>query len=186
MAGARALISRTGYTGEDGFELYVAPRDAAALWAALLEAGRDDGLKPAGLGARDTLRLEAGMALYGHELDDETNAWEAGLAWTVKMDAGDFVGREALLAARAGGPAKKLVGFEVRGRGIAREGGVAFGDGAEIGRVTSGTFSPTLERALGMAYLDPSWAEIGREFEIDVRGRRLPAEVVKLPFYRRP
>jgi aminomethyltransferase len=186
VAGARAIVSRTGYTGEDGFELYVAPQDAAPLWEALLVAGRDDGLKPAGLGARDTLRLEAGMALYGHELDDETNAWEAGLAWTVKMDAGDFIGREALLAARASGPAKKLVGFEIRGRGIAREGGVAFGDGAEIGRVTSGTFSPTLERALGMAYLVPSWAETGRPFEIDVRGRRLPAEVVKLPFYRRP
>ena len=185
VAGARSLISRTGYTGEDGFELYVAPEHAPGLWAALLAAGAGDGLRPAGLGARDTLRLEAGMALYGHELDDETNAWEAGLGWTVKMEAGDFVGREALLAAREAPPRKKLAGFEVRERGIAREGCAAFGDGGRIGRVTSGTFSPTLERALGMAYLEPSWAEPGRRFEIDVRGRRLAAKVVALPFYRR-
>jgi glycine cleavage system T protein (aminomethyltransferase) len=186
VAGRPAIISRTGYTGEDGFELYVAPEDAEALWDALLAAGGDRGLVPAGLGARDTLRLEAAMALYGHELDLETTPWEAGLAWTVKLNCGDFIGREALVAAMAAGPRKKLVGFEVRGRGIAREGCEAWGAGGSIGRVTSGTFSPTLERALGMAYLAPEWCEVGREFEIDVRGRRLPAQVVKLPFYRRP
>ena len=126
------------------------------------------------------------MALYGHELDAETNPWEAGLAWTVKMDGGDFIGRAALEAGKAAGPRKRLVGFEIRGRGIAREGSEIFAAGAGIGRVTSGTFSPTLERALGMAYVAPEWAAPGTEFEIEVRGRRLPAEVVKLPFYRRP
>lgn len=186
VAGRRALISRTGYTGEDGFELYVAPRHADPLWQELLAAGSDRGLLPAGLGARDTLRLEAGMALYGHELDRSINAWEAGLAWTVKMDSGDFIGREALAAAKRLPAAKKLAGFEIRGRGIARDGCLAFGARGEIGRVTSGTYAPTLERALGMAYLEPEWAEPGRSFEIEVRGKRLPAEVVKLPFYRRP
>lgn len=184
--GRAAIISRTGYTGEDGFELYVAPEDADGLWEALLAAGGPHGLVPAGLGARDTLRLEAAMALYGHELDAETTAWEAGLAWTVKMDSGDFIGRAALEAAKVAGPSKKLVGFEIRGRGIAREGSEIFAAGAVIGRVTSGTFSPTLERALGMAYVAPEWAALGTEFEVEVRGRRLPAEVVRLPFYRRP
>ena len=185
VAGAPTIISRTGYTGEDGFELYVAPEDAEGVWEALLEAGRPSGLVPAGLGARDTLRLEAAMALYGHELDDDTTPWEAGLGWTVKMEAGDFVGRDALEAARQAGPRKRLVGFEVTGRGIAREGGEILLGEESIGRVTSGTFSPTLERALGLAYVVPAHAEVGTEFEIEVRGRRLPARVVKLPFYKR-
>jgi aminomethyltransferase len=185
VGGADCLVSRTGYSGEDGFELYVAPDLAPGLWDTLLGAGREHGLVPAGLGARDTLRLEAGMALYGHELDRETNAWEAGLGWTVKLDSGDFVGRGALLAARAAGPAKKLVGFEMRSRGIARDGCLAYDGETEIGRVTSGTFSPTLERALGMAYLTPERAAVGTPFSIDVRGRRLDAEVVALPFYKR-
>jgi aminomethyltransferase len=186
VAGVRVLLSRTGYTGEDGFELYVAPEDAEALWSQLLDAGGRHGLIPAGLGARDTLRLEAGMALHGHELDDATNPWEAKLEWTVKMDSGDFIGRQALVEAKAGRRAKGLAGFEIRGRGIAREGCVVVGEGTEIGRVTSGTFSPTLGRAVGMAYLRPDWAQVGREIEIDVRGRRLAAEVVELPFYKRP
>jgi glycine cleavage system T protein (aminomethyltransferase) len=185
VAEARCIVSRTGYTGEDGFELYVPVDNALDLWRVLLDAGREQGLVPAGLGARDTLRLEAAMALYGHELDRDTTPWEAGLAWTVKMDAGDFVGRDALAAARAAGPTKKLVGFEVRGRGIAREGCVAYDGDAVIGRVTSGTFGPTLERALGMAYVKPERAALGGAFTIDVRGRRLEAEVVKLPFYKR-
>jgi len=186
VAGHWLLLSRTGYTGEDGFELYVAPERAPALWNELMQAGTEHGIQPAGLGARDTLRLEAGMALYGHELDDRTTPWEAGLAWTIKMDSGEFVGRSALAAARKEGLSRKLIGFEVRGRGIARDGCEAWSDGERIGQVTSGTFSPTLERALGMAYLDVAWAELGRRFEVEVRGRRLAAEVVKLPFYRRP
>jgi len=185
VGGRPALISRTGYTGEDGFELYVAPQDADGLWEELLSAGAGHGLVPAGLGARDTLRLEAAMALYGHELDNETNPWEAGLAWTVKMDSGDFIGRAALEAAKAAGAGKKLVGFEVRGRGIAREGCEIFVADSAVGRVTSGTYSPTLERALGMAYVSPERAALDTEFEIDVRGRRLAAQVVKLPFYKR-
>lgn len=185
VADARCLVSRTGYTGEDGFELYVPVERARGLWDALLAAGREHGLVPAGLGARDTLRLEAGMALYGHELDRDTNPWEANLGWTVKMDAGDFVGRDALAAARAAGPSKKLVGFAVVSRGIAREGCLAYGGDEPIGRVTSGTFSPTLERALGMAYLPPERAAPGQSFAIEVRGRRLDAEVVGLPFYKR-
>lgn len=185
VADREAILSRTGYTGEDGFELYVAPDDAATIWRRLLAAGEPEGLVPAGLGARDTLRLEAGMALYGHELDAETTPWEAGLDWVVKLDTGDFIGRRALLEQRQGGVARRLVGFEVEGRGIAREGHAMLVDGEPAGRVTSGTFSPTFERALGMAYVPAESAETGRRVEIEVRGRRLPARLVELPFYRR-
>jgi aminomethyltransferase len=181
-----ALVSRTGYTGEDGFEIYVAPEHAPGVWEMLLAEGRGAGLVPAGLGARDTLRLEAAMALYGHELDRETNPWEAGLGWTVKLDKGDFIGRRSLVAARQAGPGKKLVGFEVRGRGIAREGHPIHVDGEVVGRVTSGTWSPSFEKALGMAFVPPDRAEPGTLLEVEVRGRRLPIEVVALPFYRRP
>ena len=185
VAGAPAILSRTGYTGEDGFELYLDPEDAPRVWDRLLEAGRDRGLVPAGLGARDTLRLEAGMALYGHEIDAGTTPWEADLGWTVKPDKGDFIGRRALLAQKAAGVERWLVGFEVRGRGIAREGHPVLHDGREVGRVTSGTWSPTFEKALGMARVPAALAEPGTAVEIEVRGRRLPAEVVKLPFYQR-
>lgn len=186
VAGAPAILSRTGYTGEDGFELYLAPEDAPGVWDRLLEAGRGRGLVPAGLGARDTLRLEAGMALYGHEIDADTTPWEANLGWTVKLDKGDFVGRAALAARKAAGVEHRLVGFEVEGRGIAREGHAVLHGGREVGRVTTGTWSPTFEKALGMAYVPVALAEPGTAVEIEVRGRRLPAKVVKLPFYRRP
>lgn len=185
VADRDAILSRTGYTGEDGFELYVAPDDAPAIWRRLLEAGEPESLVPAGLGARDTLRLEAGMALYGHELDAETTPWEAGLDWVVKLDTGDFIGRRALLEQQETGVARRLVGFQVEGRGIAREGHAVLVDGEPAGRVTSGTFSPTFEKALGMAYLSAETAEPGRHVEIEVRGRRLPAGLVALPFYRR-
>ena len=180
-----ALVSRTGYTGEDGFELYVDPDHAPGLWEMLLAAGERAGLRPAGLGARDTLRLEAAMALYGHELDRETTPYEAGLGWMVQLDKGDFVGREALARQREDGIGRKLAGFEVEGRGIAREGHPVLVDGREVGRVTSGTWSPTFEKALGMAYVPPALAAPGTTIEIEVRGRRLPAETVELPFYRR-
>jgi len=183
--GAAALVSRTGYTGEDGFELYLGPEDAPRIWRRLLEAGADAGLVPAGLGARDTLRLEAGMALYGHELDETTTPWEANLGWVVKLDKGDFVGRRALVEQKEGGVARKLVGFEVKGRGIAREGHAVHRGGETVGRVTSGTFSPTFEKALGMAYVAVDVAEPGTEIEIEVRRRKLEAEVVRLPFYTR-
>jgi len=180
-----ALVSRTGYTGEDGFEIYVDPDHASGLWEMLLAEGERAGLRPAGLGARDTLRLEAALALYGHELDRETTPFEAGLGWVVKLDKGDFVGREALARQREEGIGKKLAGFVVEGRGIAREGHEVLVDGRPVGRVTSGTWSPTLEKALGMAYVPPALAAPGTTIEIEVRGRRLPAEVVELPFYRR-
>lgn len=186
VAGAPALISRTGYTGEDGFELYVAPEDAPGLWRRLLEAGREHGLVPAGLGARDTLRLEAAMALYGHEIDEETTPFEAGLDWVVKMEKGDFLGRDALAAQKAQGLAKKLVGFAVDGRGIARQGHRVLHAGEEVGVVTSGTLGPMLGKAVGMAYVPPSLAAEGTALTIDVRGKEVAATVVGLPFYRRP
>ena len=196
VAGAPAIVSRTGYTGEDGVELYVRPDDAPALWQRLLDEGRDRGVAPAGLGARDTLRLEAGMALYGHEIDETTTPLEAGLDWVVKLEKGEFVGREALAAQRAGGLARKLVGFTVSGRGIARQGHRVVADGTdqdgpsvesvEVGAVTSGTWSPTFDKALGMAYVPVAMAEPGTPLGLDVRGKRLEAVVAPLPFYRRP
>ncbi|MFP5286789.1 MAG: aminomethyltransferase family protein, partial [Thermoanaerobaculia bacterium] len=182
VAGRPALISRTGYTGEDGFELYVVPEDAPGIWRRLLEAGA----APAGLGARDTLRLEASMALYGHEIDESTTPFEAGLAWVVKMNKGDFLGREALAAQQAAGLERKLVGFEVQGRGIARQGHEVKADGRTVGAVTSGTWSPHFEKAVGMAYVPVELAAPGTPLEIDVRGRPLSAKVVEVPFYRRP
>jgi aminomethyltransferase len=185
VAGRPTIFSRTGYTGEDGFELYLDPADAPAVWDALLAAGAPAGLVPAGLGARDTLRLEAGMALYGHEIDRTTTPWEAGLDWIVKMEKGDFVGREALAAAREAGPERRLVGFEVTGRGIARQGHRLLSGGRDVGFVTSGTFSPTFERALGMAYVETALSAVGTPIDIDVRGRAVPARVAALPFYKR-
>lgn len=179
--GRRAILSRTGYTGEDGFELYVAPADAGPLWDLLVGAGA----QPAGLGARDTLRLEAGMALYGHEIDRDTTPWEANLGWIVKLAKGEFVGRAALVAAKEAGPRKKLVGFEVEGRGIARQGHKLLSAGREIGVVTSGTYSPTFEKAIGMAHVEPAFAALGGALEIDVRGKAVAARVVALPFYKR-
>lgn len=187
VAGRPALISRTGYTGEDGFELYLDPADAPEVWRRLLEAGGPAGLMPAGLGARDTLRLEAAMALYGHEIDETTTPFEAGLEWVVKLEKGDFVGRAALQAQQAGGgPSRKLAGFAVQGRGIARQGHLVVRDGETLGTVTSGTWSPTLEKAIGLAYVPRELAEPGTALALDVRGRTLPAEVVPVPFYRRP
>ncbi len=186
VEGAPALLSRTGYTGEDGFELYLAPGDAPTVWDALLASGAGDGLVPAGLGARDTLRLEAGMALYGHEIDRQTTPYEAGLGWVVKLKKkSDFLGRDALVAQKRKGLRKKIVGFEVRGRGIARQGHAVYRDGEAVGKVRSGTWSPTLERAIGTADVPPELADAGTGLEIEVRRRRLPAVVVPLPFYKR-
>jgi aminomethyltransferase len=183
--GAPAILSRTGYTGEDGFELYLPPEEAPRIWRRLLAAGAPYGIQPAGLGARDTLRLEAAMALYGHEIDETTTPFEAGLGWVVKLDKGEFVGRRALLAEREAGPARKLVGFEVEGRGIARQGHPVLAGGERVGAVTSGTFSPTFEKALGMAYVPTRLEAPGSRLAVEVRGRELPATVVPLPFYRR-
>jgi aminomethyltransferase len=186
VEGRPALLSRTGYTGEDGFEIYLAPEDAPPVWRRLLREGGGMDLVPAGLGARDTLRLEAGMALYGHEIDETTTPWQAGLDWTVKLDAGDFIGRQALLDERERGVARRLVGFEVEGRGIARQGHRIVAGGSAVGAVTSGTWSPTFERPLGMAYVPADLARPGTPVAVEVRGKPLSATVRDLPFYRRP
>ncbi len=186
VAGVPALIARTGYTGEDGFELFVEWGRAEALWDALSDAGRAAGVSPIGLGARDTLRLEAGMPLYGNELDRQTNPYEAGLGRVVKLDKdGDFVGRTALERVARDGPGRRLVGLIVRGRGIARHGHPIHVGDRQTGVVTSGTYSPTVGAPIAMAYVAPGDGEPGTIVEVEIRGRRVAAEVVALPFYRR-
>jgi aminomethyltransferase len=186
VAGIDCLVARTGYTGEDGFELFCGARRAPQLWDALLEAGASLGIKPCGLGSRDTLRLEAGMPLYGNELDRDTNPYEANLGRVVKLDKGDFVGRAALASVQQSGPQRKLVGLVMRENAIARHGYAVRVDGTDAGAVTSGTASPTLGRPIAMAYLPVEAAAGGREVEVVVRERPYRAEQVKLPFYRRP
>lgn len=190
VAGVSALIARTGYTGEDGFELFVAPADAEKLWAALTEAGAAHDLVPCGLSCRDTLRLEAGMPLYGHELTTALTPFDAGLGRVVKFDKpGDFVGREALAAAAeraAATPPRKLVGLVAEGRRVPRAGYQVVADGTVIGEVTSGAPSPTLGKPIAMAYVDAAHAEPGTEgVAVDIRGAHEPYEVVALPFYKR-
>jgi aminomethyltransferase len=186
VAGFPALVARTGYTGEDGFEVFVDTGQTVALWAVLLEAVRAHGGLPIGLGARDTLRLEAGMPLYGNELDLATNAFEAGLGRVVKLaKPGDFVGRAALEKVARDGPSRKLVGLIVEGRGIARHGYPVWSGGRRTGVVTSGTQSPTLGVPIAMAYVAPGDAEPGTVVDIEIRDARVPARVVALPFYRR-
>ncbi len=181
VAGRECLISRTGYTGEDGFEIYCANADAEAIWDATVAAGA----VPCGLGARDTLRLEAAMPLYGHEMDETVDPLEAGLAFGVKLQAHDFIGRDAILA--KGEPARERIGLAVTGRGIVRDGADVFGpDGSLIGRTTSGTYLPHLKRACAMALVQAGVVELGQTVECDVRGRRVACEVVPLPFYKRP
>ncbi len=186
VAGIDCLVARTGYTGEDGFELFCDPRRAVALWDALLEAGVPLGLKPAGLGSRDTLRLEAGMPLYGNELDREHNPFEANLGRVVKLEKGEFVGRAALQAVQQTGPRRKLIGVVMRETAIPRHGYPVRIAGAEVGSVTSGTASPTLDEKIAMAYVPAEDAAIGSELEVVVRERPYRAEQVKLPFYKRP
>lgn len=185
VAGIRSLVlSRTGYTGEDGFEVYIKREDAAALWEALLEAGDDDGLIPAGLGARDTLRFEARLPLYGHEISDQITPLEAGLGSFVRLKKGvDFIGREALAAQKEQGLTRKLVGIEMVERGIARQGYEIAKDGQVVGFVTTGTFSPSLEKNIGMAYVPVALAELGTEVSVVIRGKAVQAKVVETPFY---
>ena len=186
IAGVRGTISRTGYTGEDGFEVFCPPNMAPRVWDALLEAGRGDGLVPCGLGARDTLRLEAAMRLYGNDIDDTTTVVEADLGWIVGWNKEEFIGHEVLRRQKAAGVKRKLVGFAMIDRAIARHGHVVMRDNEQVGIVTSGTQTPFLKKAIGMAYVPTSMTELGTEFEIDVRGRRARAIVVKMPFYTRP
>ncbi|MFH5804817.1 glycine cleavage system aminomethyltransferase GcvT [Alienimonas sp. DA493] len=178
-------VSRTGYTGEDGFELIVPAESAEEMWHELREVGEPHGLVPCGLGCRDTLRLEAGMPLYGHELTTETDPLSAGLGFAVALEKGDFLGRDAIAAVREEGLKRVRVGFEMRGRRVAREDAAVLHNEAVVGRTTSGTHSPTLGKAIGMAYVPPDAAAEGTELEIDVRGRAEPAAVVPLPFYKR-
>ena len=186
VEGAECIVSRTGYTGEDGFEIY-SPHDAgSAIWRALLEAGGGQGLQPVGLAARDTLRLEARMALYGNDIDETTTVLEADLGWIVKLKKGPFIGRDVLERQNAEGVTRKLIGFEMRGRAIARHGYSAHHHGVEVGRVTSGSFAPYLKRNIGLAYLPIELTRPGTEFQVELRGRREPAVVVETPFYRRP
>jgi aminomethyltransferase len=186
VAGTECLVARTGYTGEDGFELFCAARRAPRLWDALISTGQDLGLQPCGLGSRDTLRLEAGMPLYGNELDRSVNPYEANLGRVVKLEKGEFVGRGALAAVQQTGPQRRLVGLLMRDEAIARHGYPVLVEGAEAGVVTSGTLSPTLGERIAMAYLPAADAAVGATVDVLVRERPHPAEQVKLPFYRRP
>ena len=186
VANVRSTISRTGYTGEDGFEIFVAPQVAERLWGALLSAGAPAGLCPAGIGARDTLRLEAAMRLSGQDIDETTSVLEAGLGWIVGWEKPAFVGREALVRQRAAGVTRQLVGFEMVERGIARHGYPVYVGEERVGVVTSGTRTPFLEKAIGLTYLPSAASAPGSGCAIEIRGRRVRARVVPLPFYTRP
>jgi aminomethyltransferase len=185
--GHRVTVARTGYTGEDGFEIFVPSAEAAELWTKLLAAGKPLGLVPAGLGARDTLRLEAKMCLYGNDMDETTTLVEAGLGWIVSLDPvkGDFLGKAILEPQKKGGPPRKLAGFEMVERGIARHGYPVFVGGESAGTVTSGSFAPYLQKNIGLCYLPADKAAVGTDIAVDIRGRRVAAKVVPTPFYKR-
>jgi aminomethyltransferase len=183
IAEVPALISRTGYTGEDGFELYAPADRTERLWAALLAAGRTEGAAPIGLGARDTLRLEMKYALYGNDIDETTNAIEAGLGWVVKPAKGDFIGREALEKIRAEGVRRKLVGLEMTERAVARHGYPVVKDGRTVGTVTSGSYAPSADRYIAMAYVETALAAVGTDLAVEIRGQAKAARVVKTPFH---
>jgi aminomethyltransferase len=185
VASVHCLVSRTGYTGEDGFELYCDAEAAETLWVSLLRAGVGDGLVPAGLGARDTLRLEMGYPLYGHELDDTTTPLEAGLGWVVKLSKPAFMGRDVLLQQKSEGVRRRLVGLELLDPGIARSGYMLYHNGRAVGRVTSGTKSPTLGKSIALGYVSREAAEGSDNIEVEIRGRRTRAKFVSLPFVKR-
>jgi aminomethyltransferase len=183
VAGAKATVARTGYTGEDGFEVFVPNADATRVWDAILEAGKDEGMQPIGLGARDTLRLESRFSLYGNEIDETTNPIEAGLAWTCKLDK-EFLGRDRIAKVKEAGPAKRIAGLVVTG-GVARHGHPVAKDGAIVGVVTSGTFGPTVEKSIALAYVPAELAKVGTQVAARIREKDVPATVVKTPFYKR-
>jgi aminomethyltransferase len=184
VSGARATIARTGYTGEDGFEVFIANADADKVWDGLLAAGREAGIKPIGLGARDTLRLEARFSLYGNDIDETTDPIEAGLGWTCKLDK-EFTGRDVIAAKKAAGPTRKIAGLVIQG-GVARHGHEVTHDGDIVGYVTSGTYGPTVEKNIALAYIPTPLSKVGTALAVRIRGRDVPATVVKTPFYRRP
>jgi aminomethyltransferase len=179
------LLARTGYTGEDGFEIYFPPEHSEKLWANLMDAGASQGLIPCGLGARNTLRLEASMCLYGHEIDDTTTPWEAGLGWICKPDKGAFLGRDVLVWKKAAGLERTLVGFEMQDRLIARDGCLISINGQRVGRVTSGSPAPFLKKNIGMAYVPTAFKAPGTEIIVEIRGNQAPARIVPMPFYKR-
>ncbi len=181
VAGHDVLVSRTGYTGEDGFEVYCGPNEAPDIWDALLEAGEESGARPVGLGARDTLRLEMGYCLYGNDIDENRTPVEAGLMWITKLDKGDFIGRDAIAKVKEDGPAERLVGFELTGRGVPRQHQKMLVGDREVGEVTSGTFSPSLEKGIGLGYMAK---DVSGEFQVEMRGRMVEAKTVSVPFYR--
>ncbi len=183
VAGVPATISRTGYTGEDGFELYLPSESTDRVWQALLKEGARDGVAPIGLGARDTLRLEMRYALYGNDIDETTNPLEAGLGWVVKPAKGDFIGRDAIEVVRAAGLTRRLVGLEMTERAVARHGYPVRAGGAGIGVVTSGSYGPSVDRYIALAYVASSHAAVGSEVEVEIRGQGKPARVVKTPFH---
>jgi len=183
VAGSRATIARTGYTGEDGFEVFIGNADADKVWDGLLAAGRDAGMKPIGLGARDTLRLEARFSLYGNDIDETTDPIEAGLGWTCKLDK-EFTGRDVIAAKKAAGPKRKIAGLVIQG-GVARHGHEVTHDGDVVGHVTSGTYGPTVEKNIALAYVPTPLSKVGTALAVRIRGRDVPATVVKTPFYRR-
>ena len=185
VAGVEGILARTGYTGEDGFEFYFPPASSEHVWNTLLDAGKAEGLIPAGLGARNTLRLEAGFPLYGHELDEQTTLIEANLGWIVKLEKGDFIGRSVLQQQSTEGTAKKLIGFEMIDRAPARDAYPVWVEGKAVGKVTSGSPAPYLKKNIGLAYVPPEFAQVGREIQIEIRGRKANAQIIKLPFYRR-
>lgn len=186
ILGKPAIIARTGYTGEDGFEVYVPWDHGPAVWRAFLEIGQPFGIKPCGLGARDTLRTEMKYALYGHEIDIDKNPLEAGLGWVVKLDKPDFIGRNALLELKNKGLKKSLVGLKSLGRVIPRQGYIVESNGREVGIVTSGTMSPSLKFGIAIAYVERELAAIGTKLDVVVRDQRAPHEIVETPFYKRP
>jgi aminomethyltransferase len=183
VAGVPCLVARTGYTGEDGFELFCASERGPRLWDSLMEAGQAEGIEPCGLGARDSLRLEMAYRLYGSDMDDATSPLEAGLSWVVKLDKGEFIGRDALRKQKEAGLSRKLVGFTLTEPGIPRHGYAVLQDGKPVGTVTSGTKSPSLGTSIGLAYVPPALAAEGSTFAVDVRSRPVAAKVVKTPFY---
>lgn len=179
------MIARTGYTGEDGFEIMFDPRYSAKIWQAIMNAGQEFDIEPIGLGARDTLRLEVKYCLYGNDIDQTTNPLEAGMGWITKLDKGEFIGRDKLMQIKESGLSRKLIGFELKDRAVARKGYEIFDHDRKIGFVTSGTFSPIIEKSIGLGYVEIGYSTEGAQFDISIRGKRMKAEVVRTPFYKR-
>jgi aminomethyltransferase len=186
VSGTDAIIAHTGYTGEDGFEIYIPVAETERLWKELLELGKSEDLIPCGLGARNTLRLEAGMMLYGHDINSDTTPLEANLKWICKLDKGQFLGRNRLVKQAEQGVSKSLAGYQMTGRGIARDDAPVFRDSQQVGHVTSGSYVPYLKKAIGLAYVPSSIAKPGETIQIEIRGTNAAAEIVPTPFYRRP